>query len=66
MADEQKPNIDERLQALTMNVELLTHDIEQMRKEAREMDARERRGRQAILRGIAEYMRALNGEDGDQ
>lgn len=72
-SDEQKPTIDQRLdrlverhEALAQSIELLTHDIDQMRQEAREAAARERKGRVAILTGIAAYLRALNGEDGDE
>lgn len=68
-----KPNMDERLAALRESVELLTLDIREMQEQSKrdhermlEMDRRERRGRLAILRGIAEYMRALNGEDGTE
>jgi len=68
---EEKPTIDQRLdrlverhEALAQNIELLTHDIEQMRQEAQAADRRERKGRQAILAGIVEYLRIL--EDGDE
>lgn len=63
MDNEQKPTIDERLQALTMNLELMAREMEETKKRQDEADRRERKGRQAILRGIAEYLRALNGED---
>ena len=63
MNNEPKKTIDERLEALTMNLELLSREMEasHLRQEAAER--RERRGRQAILTGIAAYLRAL--EDGD-
>ena len=81
MNGEKKPTIDERLdrlverhEALAQSIELLTADVHQMQETARqdhirmlEMDARERKGRAAILTGIAAYLRALdNGEEGRQ
>ena len=72
MSDEPKPTIDERLEALAQSLELLTADVHQMQEENRkrdermaELDARERRAREALLSGIAAYLRAL-GEGDEQ
>ena len=64
MNDERKPDMDERLQALRESVELLTHDVHEMQREMKAADRRERKARQAILTGIAAYLRAL--ENGDE
>ena len=68
-----KPTIDERLQALAESLELLTRDIHEMQaamrqhdERMRQLDARERRAREALLTGIAAYLRALNEDDGQQ
>jgi hypothetical protein len=64
--DEQQPTIDERLQALTHSLELAVLDIEATRKQQKRLDQRERNAREAILSGIAAYLRALNSdEEGD-
>ena len=67
-----RPNIDERLQAIVENLELLVHESLQMREEMREtqrrqveLDARERKGRVALLTGIRAYLEAL-GENGKE
>lgn len=63
--DEQVPpkrTIDERIDALTMNLELISADIEAFRRRSEELDRRERQGREALLAGIAAYLRALQGE----
>lgn len=52
--------IDERIEALTQSLELLA-------SLHRDLDARERRAREALLTGIAAYLRALNnGEEEHQ
>lgn len=61
MSEGQKPTIDERLEALTQNLELFMADLEAERELRREQDARERRGRNAILRAIAAYLEELDG-----
>lgn len=61
MSEGQKPTIDERLEALTQNLELFMADLEAERELRREIDARERRGRNAILRAIAAYLEELDG-----
>ena len=54
---DKKPTLDERLEALTHSLELM--QIEQQR-----LDERERHAHQALLTGIAAYLRALaNGRD---
>ena len=56
--------IDERLEALTINVEVMSGMLKDMLERQDAADRRERKGRQAILTGIAAYLRALeNGED---
>lgn len=67
--DEQQPTIDERLQALTHNLELAMLDIEATREQQKRLDLRERTARGALLSGIAAYLRALEngeGENGEQ
>ena len=60
-------SIDERLQVVTQNLELLSQDIHQMQDEMRRLDARERKGREALLAGIAAYLRTLQDNDnGDE
>lgn len=54
--------LDERLEALTQSLELLA-------SLHRDLDARERRAREALLAGIAAYLQALQDgqtEDGAQ
>jgi hypothetical protein len=62
--DEQKPTIDERLEALTASLELMAHDFEAMRIEQQRLDRRERQAREALLSGIAAYLRVLSEENG--
>lgn len=64
-----KRTIDERLDALlnalTMNFELAFQEMEVFRKRTEDLDRREREGREALLAGIAAYLRALRGnQDG--
>lgn len=54
----------ERHEALAQSVEALTHDIAEMQAGMQRMDARERQGRLAIVRGIEAYLSALDGDDG--
>ena len=57
MNDEPKrPTIDERLEAIIQTLELA--EIER-----KQMDARERRGRLALLAGIEGYLKALQSPD---
>jgi hypothetical protein len=58
-----QPTIDERLQALTMNLELQARESQEARERMDRLDARERRAREALLSGIAAYLRALQDED---
>lgn len=58
-----KKTIDERLDALTMNFELAFQEMEAFRKRTEELDRRERQGREALLTGIAAYLRALRGNE---
>ncbi len=51
--------IDERLEALTMNLELVSRDIEALRELATAYEEREKRGRAAILQAIRAYLEAL-------
>ncbi|HXA24426.1 MAG TPA: hypothetical protein VNW90_19235 [Acetobacteraceae bacterium] len=62
---DEQPTIDERLQALTHNLELAMLDIEATRKQQKRLDQRERNAREALLSGIAAYLQALKngGED---
>lgn len=67
MDEEQKPTIDERLQALTHNLELMSLETEAMRKQQQRLDRRERNAREALLSGIAAYLRALKeGDNGEE
>lgn len=71
MPEDKPKSIDERLEALAMNLELLTTNVHDLQdslhtmKEAHErMDARERQLREALLRGVAGFIRGLgNGEE---
>ena len=54
-----KPTIDERLEALTQSLELLSVNMHAMQEKQAEQDERERRGRAALLAGIAAYLQAL-------
>lgn len=68
MSDQPK-TIDERIEALTMNLELLSRSTEEYRLEMRHLDERERKARRAIAvalqEGLAAYFRELD-EDEDQ
>ena len=63
MSETPKKTIDERLDALTINFELALQEMEAFRKTTEELDRRERQGREALLTGIAAYLRALRGSD---
>jgi chromosome segregation ATPase len=61
--------LTERHEALAQSIELLTHDIREMKAAMQEtnaamvrMDARERIGRAALLQGITAYLQALDGD----
>jgi hypothetical protein len=58
--------IDERLQALTQSVELLTLDVHALQEQQKLLDARERKARTALLSGIAAYLQALGTENADE
>jgi hypothetical protein len=62
---DEQPSIDERLQALTHSLELAVLDIEATREAQKRLDQRERNARNALLSGIAAYLRALQ-EDGEE
>lgn len=75
MSDEHKPTIDERLEALTMNLEIVTRDVEMLAGSAKDLRAsveatltrqRGERERDAqYLRLIGEILsRWANGENG--
>jgi hypothetical protein len=62
-----KPTIDERIAALTMNLELERHEREMWEKRMKLLDARERRARQALLMGISTFLEVLNQpEEGEE
>lgn len=61
--DERKPTIDERLEALTANLELAWRDIEAYRIRQEQLDARERKAREAILSGIVRYLEVMKGDE---
>ena len=61
-----KPTIDERLEAVAQSLELAIRETQDMKAEMRRLDMRERRAREALLAGIAAYLRALNEDDGQQ
>jgi hypothetical protein len=67
-----KPTIDERLEAIKVNLELLNANIHAMQEEnaerdrrTAELDRRERRARRAILTGIEAYFRELDQDEAD-
>jgi hypothetical protein len=62
--DKQKPTIDERIEALTHNLELMQLDLEAYRSEQKRLDERERRGRDALVSGIAAYLQAIGQTNG--
>jgi len=71
MPEEQKPSIDERIQALTMNLALLAKESEEQGKgmveQGRRMDAHEReweRFRRAMRAGLEAYFG--NGDGGKE
>jgi hypothetical protein len=66
---ENKPSIDERIEALTHNLELVALEQEEDRKKREEekkrldaIDERERKGRRAIMAALRAYFEAINGE----
>ena len=64
MSETQEPKtLDQRLDGITMNLELLTHTFDDMLKRMAIQDARERKGREAIVIAIQAYLQALNGEE---
>lgn len=67
--ENEKAPIDERLQAISLNLELLSVNIHAMQEENAErdrrnaeLDRRERKARRAIAEGIVAYFKALNEE----
>lgn len=73
MDEQPKPTIDERLEALAQNVQLLSVNVHAMQEDTRRweaeqkrLDKRERRGREAILAGIAGYWQALQAPDEEE
>jgi hypothetical protein len=62
-AEQRWKRIEDKHLGLAQSVELLTHDIHEMQKKHDRLDARERKAREALLSGIAAYLRALQ-EDG--
>ena len=65
MTEKDKPHksLDERLEALTTKLELLTHTFDDMLKRMEIQDQRERMGRRAILISLKAYLQALDGEE---
>jgi hypothetical protein len=70
MSEDRKPTIDERLEAITQSLELLSVNMHAAQEKAAEyealqarLDARERKGREALLSGISAYLRALGQEE---
>jgi hypothetical protein len=59
------PTIDERIEALTHSLELMKLDQENYDRKQKELDRRERKGRNALLAGIAAYWQALQEPDDD-
>lgn len=65
--------IDERIEALTTTLEVLTEDVHglqnsvrAMKEEHERLDARERQLREALLRGVAGFIQGLgNGTAGE-
>ena len=52
------------LESLHANIAELTETTQKWVEQAKRLDARERKGREALLSGIAAYLRTLqNGED---
>jgi hypothetical protein len=63
--EEEKAPIDGRLQAISVNLELLSANMHAMQEEQRRLDQRERKARKAIAEGIVAYFKALNEEPPD-
>jgi hypothetical protein len=66
MSEEQKPTIDERLEALVQSLELMQIETEEHKQQIKALDARERQAREALLSGIAAYLRALGQGNGEK
>jgi len=66
--DKPKKTIDERLEAIAQSVELIAHMQAQGEREIQRLAHRERTAREALLSGIAAYLRALQQEpeEGEQ
>jgi hypothetical protein len=62
---EDKPTIDERLDAVVQSLELMRLDMEAMQAEHKRLDARERHARGALLAGVAAYLRFLGEQNGN-
>ena len=58
--------IDERLDNIAQQLEIITGMQHAAEVKMQELDARERKGRVALLQGIAAYLEALNKEGGDE
>jgi len=65
--DQRMNRLAERQEALAESVQLLTHGIHEMQTQQKRLDARERKAREALLSGIAAYLRALqNGDEPEE
>ena len=60
------PTTDERLEALTHNLELAKLEREHMRREQLRLDARERRGRLAVIAAMQAYIETLQEPPDEQ
>ena len=58
--EERWQRIEEKHLALAQSVELLTHDIHAMQQTQQRADERERKLRNALLAGIAGFLRGLD------
>ncbi|MBV8819698.1 MAG: hypothetical protein JO022_15160 [Acidobacteriaceae bacterium] len=57
------PSIDERLQAIAINLEILTRDMQDTQQQLKRLDERERKARKALITGTIAYMNELEQED---
>lgn len=64
--DDRLQRLVERHEALSQSLEMLTHDMQEARERMDRLDARERKAREALLSGIAAYLRALGEENGER
>jgi hypothetical protein len=57
--------IDERLEAITQSLEVLTHDVHSAQERTKRLEDRDRRLREALMAGVAAYLQVLAEDDDD-